>query len=218
MKAIHKREVAQASDAEIILGYHGELRGVATYSALAAGAKATLSKLAHIQWMSLLKTLANKHKTSVNQIAKRLKPDEGSALSVKGEQKTRTIRVFRLKDLKPASSNDPGIDLPPNPLALTLSRSEWIKRLNTSKCEYGETTEGPFEVHHIRKMKDVAQGKARWQKMMAARTRKTLILCLRCHHQLHAGTLPGKDHLKEHVKGEPYALKGASTVRREGDA
>lgn len=217
MKAIHKREFAQLSDAEIILVYNGELRGLANYYALAEGAKAKLSKLAYIQWTSLLKTLANKHKTRVSKIARRLKTDDGYALVVKGEQQTRTIRVFRLKDLKPPPSNDSGIDIPPNTFALTLSRSELIKRLNTSKCEYCGTTEGPFEVHHIRKMKDVAQGKALWQKMMAARNRKTLILCLRCHHQLHAGMLPGKDHLKEHVKGEPCALKGASTVRRGGD-
>jgi group II intron reverse transcriptase/maturase len=217
MKAMHKQEFAQLSDAEIMLAYNGELRGLANYYALAVGVKAKLSKLAYIQRVSLLKTLANKHKTSVNRIAKRLKTDDGYALIVKGEQKTRTIRIFRLKDLKPPLSNDPGIDIPPNTFALTLSRSELIKRLNTSKCEYCETTEGPFEVHHIRKMKDVAQGKAPWQKMMAARNRKTLILCLRCHHQLHAGTLPGKDHLKEHVKGEPCALKGASTVRGGGD-
>jgi len=216
MKAIHKQEFAQLSDAEIILAYNGELRGLANYYALAEGAKAKLSRLVYIQWMSLLKTLANKHKTSVSKIARRLKTDDGYALVVKGEQKTRTIRVFRLKDLKPPPSNDSGIDIPPNTFALTLSRSELIKRLNTSKCEYCGTTEGPFEVHHIRKMKDVAQGKAPWQKMMAARNRKTLILCLRCHHQLHAGTLPGKDHLKEHVKGEPCALKGASTVRERG--
>ena len=62
----------------------------------------------------------------------------------------------------------------------------------------------------------MAQGKAPWQKLMAARNRKTLILCLRCHHQLHTGTLPDKDYLKELVKGEPCALKGARTVRERG--
>ncbi len=35
MKAIHKREFAQLSDAEIILVYNGELRGLANYYALA---------------------------------------------------------------------------------------------------------------------------------------------------------------------------------------
>src|SRR3989442_15421398 len=48
MKAIHKPEFAPWSDAESILAYNGELRGLANYYALAEGAKAKLSKLAYI--------------------------------------------------------------------------------------------------------------------------------------------------------------------------
>lgn len=206
MKARHKREFATLSDAEIILAYNGELRGLANYYALAVGVKGKLNKLARIQWVSLLKTLANKHKTSVNKVAKRLKSDTSYALVLKEGQKTRTIPIFRLKDLKPPEENAPKLDVQFNSLALTLNHSELLRRLNAAVCEYCETTKGPFEVHHIRKMKDVAQGKAFWQKMMAARNRKTLILCLRCHQQLHAGTLPDKDHLKKCVKGEPCAV------------
>ncbi len=212
MKAIHKREFAQLSDAEIILAYNGELRGLANYYSLAVGAKGKLNKLARIQRVSLFKTLANKHKTSVNKIAKRLKRDDGYALIVKGEHQTRTIRVFLLKDLKPPDANNPRLDTMFNSLTLTLNRSELIRRLNAQKCEYCESTEGPFEVHHIRKMKDVAQGKALWQKMMAARNRKTLILCLHCHQRLHAGTLPEKEYRKKFVKGEPCA----ATSRQHG--
>ncbi len=141
---------------------------------------------------SLFKTLAQKHKTSVMKIRKQLKTEDGHVLTVQGEKKTRTIRVFRLKDLKPPRSGDHSLDLAPNTFALTLSRSELIRRLNTQICEYCETTQGPFEVHHVRKLKDVAKGKEMWQKMMIARQRKTLVLCLRCHHLLHAGTLPAK--------------------------
>lgn len=212
MKAAHKREFAYLSDAEIILAYNGELRGLANYYALAVGAKGKLHKLARMQWVSLLKTLANKHKTSVHHIANRLKQDDGYALIVKGEQQTRTIRVFRLKDLTPPEATNPQLDSMYNAFRLTLSHSELIRRLNAERCEYCETTDGPFEVHHIRKMKDVAQGKACWQKLMVARNRKTLILCLRCHQQLHAGTLPDQDCLKNRVKGEPCAV----TSRQHG--
>ncbi|MFL5656618.1 MAG: hypothetical protein ACJ8CB_20865, partial [Ktedonobacteraceae bacterium] len=70
--------------------------------------------------------------------------------------------------------------------------------------------------HHIRKMKDVAKGKAFWQQMMAARNRKTLVLCYTCHHPLHTGTLPDRDSFKKHVKGEPDACKRARPVLRGG--
>jgi RNA-directed DNA polymerase len=205
-KATHKPQWSQLSDAEIILAYNGELRGLANYYALAPSVKKTFHKLEWIWQTSLLKTLANKHKTSVNKIAKRLRTDDGLRLSVKREQETRYISVFRLKNLKPPTPYTSQLDVQPNGYIWTLSRSEVVKRLNRKCCEYCETTEGPFEVHHVRKLKDVVKGKAFWQRMMATRRRKTLILCFNCHHQLHAGTLPDKESLKKHVKGEPCAV------------
>jgi group II intron reverse transcriptase/maturase len=215
-KTIHKPEWLQLSDAEIILAYNGEFQGLANFYALAIGAKATMSKLEWMWETSLLKTLANKHKTSVNQIVKRLKTEEGLVLKLQTERKTRYIRVFRLKYLKKPPPTNPHLDEQPNTYIWTLSRSEVIKRLNRKQCEYCGTTEGTFEVHHIRKLKDVAEGKELWKRMMAARHRKTLILCRRCHHQLHAGTLPDKEYLKQYVDGEPCAVKAASTVLRGG--
>jgi len=200
-QAIHKKEFTPLSDAEIILAYNGELRGLANYYALAYGVKQRMNKLAYIWQTSLLKTLAHKHQTSVSKIATRLKTNDGYAHIVRDEHKTRIIRLFRLKDLKPSVSSDHRIDTPPSTYDLTLSRSELIRRLNARKCEYCETIQGPFEVHHIRKLKDVAQGKERWQQMMAARRRKTLVLCRTCHHLLHAGKLPDKEHLKKQSKG-----------------
>lgn len=206
-RAIHKKQWTQLSDAEIILAYNGELRGLANYYALALGVKSEMSKLAHIWWDSLLKTLANKHKTSVTKTANRLKTDDGYALIIPQGEKTRFIRIFRLKDLKPPRPESSALDVPFKALTLTLSRSELMRRLNASTCEYCGTTQGPFEVHHIRKMKDVAHGKVLWQRMMAARKRKTLVLCLPCHQQLHAGTLPDKEYLKKHIRGEPCAVR-----------
>ena len=216
LKTRDKPEWINLSDAEIIVAYNAELRGLANYYALAMNAKRDMSKLAYLWKGSLLKTLARKHKSSMCKMAKRLKTDHGYALHIKEEKQIRVIRVFGLKDLKPPPPRDPKMDLEPKVLIWTLCRSELIRRLHAEQCEYCGTKEGPFEVHHIRKMKDVAQGKHLWQQMMAARHRKTLILCLPCHHQLHAGTLPDVSHFKM-TKGEPYALKGARTVRGRGD-
>jgi group II intron reverse transcriptase/maturase len=195
-KTRHKQDLVNLSDAEIILAYNAELRGFANYYAPALNAKRDMNKLAYLWWQSLLKTLARKHKTTVNKTAKRLKRDDGYALIVEGEKKTRVIRVFRLKDLKPPTLKDSQVDIQPNIFALTLSRSELIRRLNAEQCEYCGTVEDPFEVHHIRRMKDVEHGKQLWQKVMASRNRKTLILCLHCHHLLHAGKLPDVSYYK----------------------
>ena len=169
-----------------------------------------------LRHLSRIITFSRVPKTSVNKIAKQLKTDDGYALIVPGEKKTHVIRVFRLKDLRTPLPDDPGIDKQPNVYIWTLSRSEVIKRLNSGQCEYCETEQGPFEIHHIRKLKDVAKGKVLWQQLMAAKYRKTLVLCRACHQQLHAGTLPDKDHLRKYVKGEPDTLKGVRPVLRGG--
>jgi RNA-directed DNA polymerase len=72
-KAAHRRGLTQQSDAEIIIAFNGELRGLMNYYALAFNVKTHMNKLYYIWKQSLLKTLANKHKTSTTKIIKRLK-------------------------------------------------------------------------------------------------------------------------------------------------
>ena len=193
MRGASRGELTLLSDAEILLAYNGELRGLANYYALACNVKQRMNKLAYIWQTSFFKTLAHKHRQSVHAISSRLKTDEGYVLTVPKKDGTRTFRLFRLKDLRPPTPSSQGIDAPPNTLVLTLSRSELIRRLNSGQCEYCETTQGPFEVHHVRKLKDIEPGKTFWQQMMIARRRKTLVLCRSCHHLLHEGKLPDQE-------------------------
>ncbi len=192
--AIHRKELTILSDAEIILAYNQELRGLANYYALAQNAKREMSKLGLMWRGSLLKTLAAKHKISVTQVARSLKADDGYALVIRNEHRTQTIPIFRIKDLQPPPRFYGRVDIQPHTLSLTVGRSEIIQRANARTCEYCGKTDGPMEIHHIRKMKDVQRGKALWQRLMAARRRKTMVLCRRCHHLLHAGRLPARDH------------------------
>ena len=217
VEAKARPELLNCSDAEILLTYNAELRGLANYYALAQSVRRYMNKLAYVWQTSFFKTLAHKHKTSVTKIARRLKTETGYALTVPGKKGTRVLQLFCLKNLKPPQLGDAQLDRQPNTLALTLDHSELIRRLNAGQCEYCETEQGPFEVHHIRKMKDVAQKKATWMRMMAARNRKTLILCRHCHHLLHAGKLPNKAVFQALVDGEPCTVKAVSTVRRGGD-
>ena len=68
------------------------------------------------------------------------------------------------------------------------SKTELGQRLLANECEWCRTREDPFEVHHIRKLKDL-RGKTVWERHMIARQRKTLVLCQKCHIDLHAGRL-----------------------------
>jgi len=212
MRATARKELTRLSDAEILLAYNAELQGLANYYALACNVKQRMNKLAYTWQTSFFKTLAHKHRQSVHKMTTRLKTENGYVLTVPDKDRTRVLRLFRLKDLRHPTPGRQDIDTPPNTLMFTLSRSELIHRLNASQCEYCETRQGPFEVHHIRKLKDIEPGKTIWQRMMIARRRKTLILCRSCHHLLHAGTLPDRDYRKRQVKGEPCAV----TSRKHG--
>jgi hypothetical protein len=206
MRANSRGELTPLSDAEILLVYNGELRGLANYYALACNVKQRMNQLTYIWQTSFFKTLAHKHRQSVHQITKRLKTDHGYILTLPEKGRTRILRLFRLKDLRHPAPSSQAIDTSPNTLMFTLSRSELIRRLNSRQCEYCETTQGPFEVHHIRKLKDIEPGKTRWQRIMIARRRKTLVLCRACHHLLHTGKLPDREYRKQQVKGEPCAV------------
>ena len=70
-------------------------------------------------------------------------------------------------------------------------RTELGQRLRAHRCEWCGTQEGPIEVHHVRKLKDL-KGKELWKRQMIARRRKTMVLCKRCHVKLHAGKLGPK--------------------------
>ena len=73
------------------------------------------------------------------------------------------------------------------------ARSELEKRLLAQVCEHCGATRltEQIEVHHIRALKDLNRYEGRekpsWVKIMAARRRKTLVLCRTCHQDLHAG-------------------------------
>jgi hypothetical protein len=55
----------------------------------------------------------------------------------------------------------------------------------------------PFLPHHIKKLADLKrryQGQTDpplWVKRMIARQRKTLVVCIKCHRAIHAGTYDG---------------------------
>jgi hypothetical protein len=73
------------------------------------------------------------------------------------------------------------------------SRSELVERLLAETCELCGSRDD-VEVHHIRALKDLQppgrNAKPRWVQLMAARQRKTLVVCRACHTKIHAGKSP----------------------------
>lgn len=145
--------------------------------------------------MSLLKTLAYKHKTTARRIGKKY---GDTVQTPHGPRRCLKVVVPR-EGKKPLVATFGGIPLIrqhaaegiADPFLLPFyKRTELVQRLLADTCEVCGSDED-IEVHHIRKLADLRK-KGRpeadgWKRLMACRRRKTLVLCRRCHRGLHAG-------------------------------
>jgi len=181
----------------IMAHYQAEYAGVVQYYRLAYN----LHQLSQLKWVmevSLTKTLAKKLKTSRAQIYHRY----GTSLQTQqGTYRVLQTTVDRGPDKTPLTAHFDGISLCWNKWVtvhdefptIWNKRSELVERLQAQKCELCGTTLN-IEVHHIRKLADLKQtgrNKPQWAQVMAARKRKTLVVCQNCHNQIHAGRYDG---------------------------
>jgi len=186
LRTISRPQLLNRSDEEIIFAHNAEFRGLAQYYALAKNVKDKLSWLEYANTGSLLSTLANKHKSTIRKMHKRLSVNGELVYWTKVKGKSRRIVVYKLKHLKrPSRFSD--ADKKPNVAMFVSGGAEVIQRLNAEICEYCGKTDGYFEMHHKNKLKNTQPG---IERRMAQMRRKTIVLCVPCHDMLHAGTLP----------------------------
>jgi hypothetical protein len=145
---------------------------------------------------SLLKTLANKQRASMMQMVRKYRstidtphgPMKCLEMVVEREGKKPLIARFGGIPLRQREKANM-IDLPFT-IGKPPERNELIKRLLANKCELCESTED-IRVHHIRKLADIQKrGKSEqlpWMKIMSMRRRKTLVVCHKCHKDIHSG-------------------------------
>jgi hypothetical protein len=157
MEATSRPILAHISDAEIASLYSAEMRGFAQYYALATNFS-SLNRLRFLWIQSFLKSMGNKYKTSMQQVANMLNRGSYMAVREKGEKgKIREFKLFRLKDVKREAIHEKEVDNHPLRFKYTAG-SELLRRIDANQCEYCERTGGYFEVHHIRKLADIKEG------------------------------------------------------------
>jgi group II intron reverse transcriptase/maturase len=196
-KVKHRAELQNESDYTIISTYQLEFRGIANYYQLAYNMH-TLNELRWIMTQSLTKTLACKHKTTARKIVKRHKAEQ----NIKGINYKVLQALVKREGKKPLIATWGGISLKWDIKANLVDqlqrqpwncRSELEKRLLAQVCEQCGATHltDKIEVHHIRALKDLNEYTGRekplWVQKMAARRRKTLVLCRTCHMDIQYG-------------------------------
>jgi len=202
-KPMHRPELLDEDDFTIISLYQSEYRGYVQYYTLAQNV-AWLNNVRTVMRLSLLKTLADKHKSSVARMRAKYQktvrlpqgPRQCIEITVEREGKKPLVARFGgiplKRDLKTPIQDLPATRKPP-------SRSELIKRLQADTCEVCGAV-GNIEVHHIHALKDL-KGKGRkekplWMQIMSARRRKTLMVCKACHMAIQYGK-PVKHHVSK---------------------
>jgi group II intron reverse transcriptase/maturase len=203
---IHRTELLGDDDFSIVARYGAEYRGVVQYYALARNI-AWMRTLNWVMMTSLLKTLASKHNSTATKMARKY---ASTTVTPEGT----LMRCFKVVIRRDDQGKYPlvaifgGIPLRRRKGAVLVDErprrafttTELVQRLLAQECEFcGSTDE--VEVHHIRKLQDLKRPgrreKPAWARLMSARRRKTLVLCMKCHRALHAGRLGEKPKPEE---------------------
>ena len=191
-KPIHRTSRLHDSVYSIVAAYQMEYRGIVEYYRLAHN----LHQLGRLRWVmerSLTKTLAAKLRISAAQAYKRYKAD---LITPEGTRKG--LRVTVEEEGKTLVAQWGGISLKRNikaelddkPPRTWITRTELVQRLLADTCELCGSQEH-VQVHHVRALRDLQKPgrspKPYWVRLMAARRRKTLVLCQPCHTDVHHG-------------------------------
>ena len=201
-----RKERIKLNIVEMIDSYNAEIRGLYNYYSLAYNVSKELSRFKYFHYYSLIYTLTNKLRSRVPNVIKKYsiptkrKLGTGTFNLLGTQYKTRnnelkTITYFN-ESLK--WKKEPQIDIEPPELIEYSYSQQLIDRLARHTCELCHKTGSKydFEIHHIRKLKDL---KRKWAKrgkivpqhvlVMSRIRRKTLIVCKQCHIDIHNGLI-----------------------------
>jgi group II intron reverse transcriptase/maturase len=193
-KPVHRAERLHDSVFSIVQPFQTEYRGLVQYYQLAFN----LYQLDRLKWVmeqSLVKTLAAKLRVSVPKVYKRYKavlqtphgPRKGLRVSVEREGRTPLVATWGGIALK--RRLDATLDDQPRGI-WNNRRTDVEQRLLAEQCELCDSRQH-VEVHHIRSLRSLRKrgraGPPAWVEKMAARHRRTLVVCRTCHADIQHG-------------------------------
>lgn len=200
-KVTHRNRFLSYSDFEIIHAYGSEWRGLVGYYSLAAN----IHSLRQVEWNALRscqKTLAGKHKTTSRRIRDQYEAHVNGKLCLMCEVENpnnpqKPLRAFMGGiPLRTERNIDIGTydTIVWNP---RYGRVELTQRLLANQCELCGSTDR-VEVHHIKSIRELQRRYRNrkelplWVQAMSARYRNTLVVCHKCHWEIHRGNHDGQ--------------------------
>ena len=161
-RVVHRPELANESDYDIVQIYQWEYAGVVNYYRLAHNVS-WLHSLHYVMQDSLLRTLANKHKTTIGKLWRR---HRSTAPTPHGPRRC-LIATLNRAGKTPLVARFGGLSLRREKRAIIRDhiphcvprRTELAKRLLANTCELCGSRE-QVEVHHVRKLSNLGTKKA----------------------------------------------------------
>lgn len=189
----HRSEMLGFSVFDIVARYQSVYRGIVNFYVMAHNLR-DLGRLHWVMQRSLTKTLAYKLRISVPKVyehlATTIETEHGPrrVLEVRIERRDKPPLIARWGGISLARQLDATFsDLEPVPM---INMTELVQRLLANECELCGSKDD-VQVHHIRALKDLQKPgrseKPLWVRVMAARHRKTLVVCHACHWAIHEG-------------------------------
>jgi len=180
---VHRNCLVNCTDLEIVSTYNAELRGICNYYWMACNFS-KLNFFAYLMEYSCLKTLAAKHKSSIRKIVAKFNDGKGGwGIPYETKKEKKRCGFAKYAECK---KKQECVDVITNAAVMYgYSRNSFEKRLKAKKCELcGSTESEHYQVHHVNKVKNL-KGKADWERAMIAKRRKTMVLCVECHNNVH---------------------------------
>lgn len=190
-KPERRTQLINRDDHTIISTYGSEYRGLVQYYLL-AGDVWRLDRLRWVMETSMLKTLANKHRSTVSKMAQKYK----TTIDTPHGPRTCFHASINREGRKPLVARFGGIPLKRQKKAILtdrkpvppIKRKELTTRLLAGRCEWCRQRTN-VEIHQVRKLADLTtpgRPQPAWAQLMVKQRRKTLVVCPPCHDHIHA--------------------------------
>jgi group II intron reverse transcriptase/maturase len=186
------------SDLHIVSYYQAIYRGLVNYYRMAHNLCTRLDKVRYVLEVSMVKTLASKHKCSCASLWHRHKEEV-----IAGDQRVKAFVVRESREGRPTLTTFFGglslrrekfVPLDDRVVEVFAGSSDLVQRLRATCCQLCGARGVPCENHHIRRLAELtkcAKPLPEWKKAMLVARRKTLTVCTACHQSIHGGTYDG---------------------------
>lgn len=180
----------------IVWKYVSEINGVYNYYCLASNVAHRMNEYKRIHYLSLLRTIAKKERSSVRKVLRKYGREvpradgRGTHIVLCIERDGEAVAWYPYEGFRKRA-------FAPKPRSEGVQEfgKELKKRILNDRCEVC-SGQGNVEVHHVRNLKQTVEryemskkGVPDWVALMRDMGRKTLVLCDGCHRKLHSGKL-----------------------------